>query len=121
LILGGKISWDGYKSVNLNQYVCLEKIISMTEEEIEYLEETFTTFLADGKEYDLEINGRDKKLTIQNRGEYIEKCKQIHLQQLEKPFWYIRNGFKDYIAHYRYMHLTPIALEQRLCGMDYVI
>lgn len=117
---GGKLEWDDYKTINLNQYVCIEKIKTMNEGDLEYLEEFFTTFLPDGKEYDLEIGGKQKPLTLLNRDDYIEKTKQMHLAYLEKPFSMMRRGFSEYLHPYRFNLNTAEDLENAICGMNYV-
>lgn len=116
----GKLEWEDYKLVNLNQYVCIEKIKSMTQDDLEYLEEYFTTFLPDGKEYELEAGGSQKVLSVTNKYEYIEKTKEVHLAYLEKSFSQIRRGFYDYYCPYKFMLNSPSELDQLLCGMDYV-
>jgi hypothetical protein len=117
---GGRLLWEDYKSVNLNQFVCLEKITTMTENDLEYLEENFTTFLPDGKEYELEPRGKERRLTLSNRIEYIEKTKQLHLGYLEKAFELMCRGFKDYLHPYKFYLNPPLELEQHICGMNYV-
>ena len=57
-LLGYSLEWKDIKSVNHNIYVCLEKIESMPDEHLEYLEETFVAFLFDGTEIELKPNGR---------------------------------------------------------------
>lgn len=117
---GAKLEWEDYKNLNLNQYVCLEKIKSMSEDELEYLEEHFTTFLPDGKEYELEVGGKDRSLTVSNRMEYIEKTKKTHLAYLEKTFGMMRRGFREYLHPYRFYMNGPSDLEKMICGMNYV-
>ena len=93
----------------------------MTEEDLEYLEETFVTFLSDGKEFELEKDGRKKKLTAKNKHEYIEKTKEAHLAHLRRPFELIRRGIFDSIFTYQFYVRHPLELEQLVSGMDYVI
>lgn len=118
--LTGSIEWDDIKGVNLNQVVCLDKIATMTEEDLEYLEETFTTFLGDGQEFELEIGGKQRKLTVANRHEYIEKCKAIHLQCLIKPFEQLRKGFQSSTPSYLLRDNTPEETDKIFTGMNYV-
>lgn len=114
------LEWEDIKTININQYVCIEKIQTMSEEDLEYLEETFVTFLCDGQECELEKGGRNKKLTALNRKEFIEKTKQIHLSHLRKPFEMIRRGFVESSFAYSYLYTVPSALEAEVCGMNYV-
>lgn len=116
----GKLEWEDIRLINVNQVVCLEKILSMSDADLEYLEETFTTFLGDGQEYELEFEGKQKKLTVQNRHEYVEKCKQIHLECLRRPFDMIRRGFFDSTFSYFGNDLSSEEFEKHNCGMNYV-
>jgi HECT-domain (ubiquitin-transferase) len=120
-LLTRELIWDDLKWINVNQVVCLEKILSMSDDELDYLEETFTTFLGDGLEYELEVGGKLRKLNAQNRHEYVLKCQQVHLECLKKPFEAMRRGFLDSAFTYAAMDLTPEELEKHCCGMNYVI
>lgn len=115
-----KIEWEDLKWINVNQVVCLEKITAMTDTDLEYLEETFTTFLGDGQEYELEVGGKLKKLTSENRHEYVQKCKQIHIECLKKPFEAMRKGFFDSTFTYVAVDIAPDEIEKHVCGMNYV-
>lgn len=118
--LTGEIDWQDLKGVNVNQVVCLEKIEAMSEADLEYLEETFTTFLGDGLEYEVEAGGKCKQLTIHNKAEYIQKCKQVHMAALVKPFEMIRHGFLDSCFDYFLTGLSHLEMDTKICGMDYV-
>jgi hypothetical protein len=118
--MSGELEWEDVKSVNLNQVVCLEKIQSMSATDLEYLEETFMTFLGDGQEYEIELGGNSKKLTVENKIEYIEKCKQLHLHCIIKPFEMIRRGFTDSSFFFFTQGLTFHEANLRVCGMEYV-
>lgn len=119
-ILNRSIEWEDVKLVNLNQAVCLEKILSMSETDISYLDETFTTFLGDGKEFELEVGGKTKKLTAANKHEYVEKSKQVHVQALSTAFEMIRRGFVESTFSYATRDLTAEELDKWICGMNYV-
>ncbi len=106
--------------MNINQFVCIEKMKTMSPEDLEYLEETFVTFLSDGQEYELEFNGRNIKLTEENKHHYIERTKEVHLAHLLRPFERIRAGLLDSIWVTSFQNRTPAELEQLICGMDYV-
>jgi hypothetical protein len=118
--LTGSLDWEDVKTINVNQVVCLEKIQNMSEDDLEYLEETFLTFLGDGLEYELEVGGKSKRLTIQNKHEYIEKCKQVQLAALIKPFEMIKRGFMDSSFNYFVSGISHCEMDHRICGMDYV-
>lgn len=106
--------------MNINQFVCIEKMKTMSPEDLEYLEETFVTFLSDGQEYELDYNGRNMKLTEENKHHYIERTKEVHLAHLLRPFERIRAGLLDSIWVTSFQNRTPAELEQLICGMDYV-
>ncbi len=116
----GKLEWEDVKLVNINQFVCIEKMKSMSPEDLEYLEETFVTFLSDGQEFELEFNGRNVKLTDENKHHYFERTKEVHLAHLLRPFERIRAGLLDSIWASAFQNRTPAVLEQLICGMDYV-
>jgi hypothetical protein len=98
----------------------MEKIRTMPDSDLEYLDEKFVTFLSDGKEYELVPNGKNIPVTPGNKSLYIELTKTVHLAQLERPFRLIRDGFRFMAPeHYIALH-TPEGLEKDLCGMDYV-
>lgn len=92
----------------------------MNEADLEYLEETFITFLGDGLEYELEVGGKTKKLTLQNKAEYIEMTKQVQMASLLKPFDMIKRGFMDSCFTFFVSGLSYSEMDTRICGMDYV-
>lgn len=120
-VSGESIFWEDIKSVNHNQFVCLEKISKMTADDLEYLDEKFTTFLGDGQEYELEFGGRNRKLTIQNRLEYIEMSKALHMNSLFKAFKMIKRGLEESIFPFYYNISKAYDLEQKMMGMNYVL
>ena len=61
--IDGEMRWEDIKSVNLSIYGCLDKIQSLPEEQLEYLDETFVTFGFDGAEIELKPNGKNIQLT----------------------------------------------------------
>ena len=119
-LLTGKIEWDDIKCININQHGCLEKMAKMQESDIEYLEQNFTTFLSDGKEYEILPNGRHLKLTAENKLTYVELCKQYHICNLEKAFEQLRRGFLDSVHNYIIAAYSHQELEQVICGANYV-
>lgn len=117
---GAKLTWEDIKTVNVNLHTCMEKIRTMPDSDLEYLDEKFVTFLSDGKEYELVPNGKNILVTPKNKSLYIELTKNVHLAQLERPFRLIRDGFRFMAPeHYTMMH-SPETLEKELCGMNYV-
>ena len=116
----GKLDIEDIRGVNVNQLVCFEKMQKMADEDIEYLDEKFTTFLSDGQEFELVPYGRQEKLTMQNKSEYIRLSQLIHKEQLIKPFEMARRGFRDSTFNHRYVSYTPTEMEKRITGMDYV-
>jgi hypothetical protein len=114
------VKWEDIKSININQFVCLCKIEAMTAADLEYLDEKFTTFLGDGNEYELEYGGKNRQLTIENRAEYIELCKTIHLSTLFKPFEMIKRGVQDTIFPFFYNQFNYASLEEKMMGMNFV-
>jgi hypothetical protein len=120
-VSGEPIVWEDIQTVNLNQYVCLEKISKMTASDLEYLDEKFTTFLGDGQEYELEYGGRMKTLTFDNRAEYVEKSKVVHMSSLMKAFEMIKRGLEETIFPYYYSWFKAPDLEKKMMGMNYVI
>ena len=120
LTQAAELVWEDYVIVNVNQYNCIEKIALMNDEDLEYLDLTFTTHLNDGQEYELEPEGRSRQVNADNKTEYVQKCIQIHLAHLKKPFDYIRRGFVDNIWQCNYVLMTASHLEKTICGMDYV-
>lgn len=120
LLTGKALEWDDVKYVNLNQWVCINKISTMETQDLEYLEQTFTTFLNDGREYELVPNGKQIKLTVENRGDYVALSKSTQIAALIKPFAAIRRGFVESIYPYVYSVLYPSQLEKMISGMNYV-
>jgi hypothetical protein len=120
-IAGEELTWEDIKSVNINQYVCLEKISKMTAEDLEYLDERFTTFLGTGEEYELEYDGKSRILNIDNREEYIEKCKSLHMNALLKPFEMIKRGLQESIMPLYFNWFCASDLEEKMMGMNYVV
>ena len=94
-LLTRSLDWQDVRAVSVNQVVCLEKILSMPDQDLDYLEETFTTFLADGQEYELMPGGKQRRLTVANRHEYVHRCRQVLLHSLRKPLEHLRSGFLD--------------------------
>lgn len=119
-LAGQEIIWEDIKSININQYGCIEKIEKMSSDDLEYLDESFTTFLGDGQEYELEFGGKDKKLSSANRHEYIEKSKAMHLYSVMRSFRMIKRGLQETMFPFFYNCLSATELEQKMTGMDYV-
>jgi hypothetical protein len=67
IIEGNPLVWDDIKVININLHVCLEKIDSMPDSDLEYLDERFVTFLSDGSSYELIPNGKDILVTPKTR------------------------------------------------------
>lgn len=120
LLTGKELEWDDIKYVNLNQWVCVNKIATMDPTDLEYLEESFCTFLNDGREYELVPNGKQIKLTVENRSQYVALSKSLQISSLMKPFEAIRRGFVESIYPYVYQVLHPQQLEKLISGMNYV-
>jgi HECT-domain (ubiquitin-transferase) len=120
LLTGKALEWDDIKYVNLNQWVCINKISTMEPQELEYLEESFCTFLNDGREYELLPNGKNIKLTVENRSQYVSLSKALHISALMKPFYSMRRGFIESIYPYVFQVLFPSQIEKMISGMDYV-
>ena len=112
--------WEDYKLVNVNQHTCIDKIMMMNCEDLEYLELTFTTHLNDGLEFELEPNGKKRSVTSENKIEFVTKSIEAHLAHLRKPFEYMKRGFQDHIQDHMYMIAIPAGIEKQICGMDYV-
>ena len=119
-LLTRSLDWQDVRAVSVNQVVCLEKILSMPDQDLDYLEETFTTFLADGQEYELMPGGKQRRLTVANRHEYVHRCRQVVLDSLRKPLEHLRRGFLDSAFSYVAADLAADELEKHSCGMDYV-
>ena len=117
---GTPLLWEDYKKVNVNQVVCLEKIKTMTSEDVEFLDEKMVTFLNDGQEFDLIPGGSKVKLTIANRVEFACKSSYVHLMQLEKVFRMIHKGFHDSIQTERTYLYSASDLEDILSGTDHI-
>lgn len=111
------LEWEDVQKVNLNQYNCLEKIKTLAEEDLEYLDQNFTTYLSDGKQVELFPGGAGIKLTAENRLKYIELCKQIHMAELLKPFSAMRRGFRAFLPSFIYSLITPAQLESGIVGI----
>jgi len=93
----------------------------MPEEELEYLDESFVTFLLDGSEIELKPNGKNITLTAENKYEYLSLIKEKNFSQFIPAFKAIRDGFYMFASPYTFTKfLTPKTFEQRLCGVNYV-
>ena len=117
LVMKPGLEWEDIQKVNLNQYNCLEKIKTLADDELEYLDQTFTTYLSDGKEFELFPNGSKVKVDVTNRVTYIELCKQVHMAELLKPFASIRRGFKKFAPGFVYSLITPVNMEAGIVGI----
>lgn len=116
-----ELQWDDIKSININIHVCVEKIEKMPEEELEYLDESFVTFLLDGSEIELKPNGKNITLTAENKYEYLSLIKEKNFSQFMPAFKAIRDGFYMFASPFTFTKfLTPKTFEQRLCGVNYV-
>ena len=91
---GGKLDWEDIKKIDLNQSACVENILTMSEQDLLYLEEKFTTFVL-GKEFELFPLGRDTSLTAENRAEYFVRAKHAVLAVLKKPLEMLRRGLRE--------------------------
>lgn len=117
---GYNITWEDYANININQYNCLKEIEKMTDAEVEALQEYLVVYLADGKDYELVANGKNISLDRYNRGFYVESIKRILLSQLEIPFSFIREGFRDIVPSGMIQVTTPENLEKYICGAEFV-
>jgi hypothetical protein len=117
---GNGLVWDDIKAININLHVCLEKIESMPDSDLEYLDERFVTFLSDGSSYELLANGKDLLVTPQNKARYIQLCKQVHLAQIERPFSMIKKGFNAMVPQCYIDMFTAEELEKEICGSNFV-
>lgn len=106
--------------ININLHVCLEKINSMPDSDLEYLDERFVTFLSDGSSYELIPNGKDILVTPQNKNLYIHLCKRIHMAQIERPFSMIRKGFLAMMPPCYIDMFTAEDFEKEICGSNFV-
>jgi HECT-domain (ubiquitin-transferase) len=114
---GNGLEWQDIQKINLNQYNCLEKIKGLSSEELSYLGQKFTTYLLDGKEIELFPGGSKVELNSSNRLEYIELCKQIHLNELLKAFKQMARGWRKFIPSFLYYLITPSQLESGIVGV----
>jgi hypothetical protein len=64
----------------------MEKIRTMPDSDLEYLDEKFVTFLSDGKEYELVPNGKNILVTPVNKSLYIELTKTCASRFARKTF-----------------------------------
>jgi hypothetical protein len=92
----------------------------MKDEDLEYLEEKFTTFSLDGQEFELFPGGKNTSLTVQNRAEYIVKAKHTQLALLSRAFKELKKGLNDSLAYVCYNMYTPEGLDKLVCGMNFV-
>ena len=88
-----ELEWDDIKCINVNIHVCVEKIEKMPEEELEYLDENFVTFLFDGSEIELKPNGKSITLDGENKYEYLSLIKEKNFAQFMPAYKAMRDGF----------------------------
>ena len=120
-LLFKELEWEDIKCIDVNIYVCLEKIEKMPEDEIEYLDENFVTFQFDGNLIELKPNGNSITLTAENRYEYISLVKEKYFAQILPAFKSIRDGYYFYASQQTNgCFQTVKSFEQSLSGFNTV-
>ena len=84
--------------MDLSTHKCLEDIEKLDPENLEYLDQNFTIYLADSSEYTLKPNGRTIKLTQNNKEEYIYLAKKAYLASFLPQFEKIKEGFYSLLS-----------------------
>lgn len=106
--------------MNHTLYTCLEQIGSMKNEELEYLDQNFVTYMNDGTELELKPGGRDIKLSPDNKEEYISLVKEKTQAMVMLGFEEIKRGFYHYLFDFSVRFMDPLIMEEKVCGMNYV-
>lgn len=107
IVVDVPLEWDDIKCINHNIHFCTEKIEKMQPDHLEYIDETFVTFLLDGSEVELKPNGKNIKLTKENRAEYISLLKQVNFAQFLPAFLKIKEGFYTFFRQGDMINVTP--------------
>jgi hypothetical protein len=111
---------ETFDSMNINHEVCLTKIQTMSSLEIDALDTKMSTYLMDGQPIDLTPGSGNICLSESNRSEYIVRSRHMQRVVLLKAYKKIREGFYDATFCQAMFSQSPLNLENRVCGMDYV-
>ena len=119
-LLGRDIEWKDLKTIDLNIVHCIDRIMRMSPDDIEVLEQPFITYLSDGCEIELKRKSENMKVTSENRQEYFQLAKKVLLERICSPFESIRKGFYTVVPIWNLQGASAKRLEQLVCGSDYV-
>ena len=88
----------------------------MSPEDLLELDQTFVTILFNGTVIELKPNGKNIKLTEENKAEYLCLLKQVTLSEFIPAFQKIKEGFYTVLRQGDLVNITPSSLELAVIG-----
>lgn len=115
-----KIDWTlDYASIDSNEVKLLDTLskIDKDEYELKYAKErTWSCILSDGSCVELRDNGLNEYVLYEDRLEYVEKVKEIRLNESNKQLEALRQGIESVVTKHILTLLTWSELELKVCG-----
>lgn len=120
-ILGEKLSWEDYATVDSACVKQLQMITTMTEAELnsyfgEDDENNFTCALISGEIVPVCPGGESMVVNYQNRLDYVELVKKKKMAEFDKQIGAIKRGILSVIPQPALNLITWQQLEEKVCG-----
>jgi E3 ubiquitin-protein ligase HECTD3 len=114
------IDWTlDYVTIDLNEVKLLDTLskISRNDYELKYSKEkTWSCILSDGTCVELKENGLNEYVLYEDRLEYIEKVKEMRLNESNKQLEALKQGIESVVTKHVLTLLTWSELEFKVCG-----